>query len=237
MVRPQTVSTSGKQLYITAKHQRHLTLIFSCVQAEPSVNASARDASCIFYKYTAKDGICKNIITSLYVFGNLSTLDYGERETSIFKIYFTFLGISNQCQRIIRDLVCRYQFQPCDTTLQRPRPRRICRRTCEYLIHVLCVKDMTDIRKAAAQTAHVIDYDMINCSTYDVANGGDAPECYQYHPLSGLYTAISIFSCCLTGSKRGPLLYPYSLSVLSRNLQCFSMLTFLETVVVLRDIV
>ena len=40
----------------------------------------------------------------------------------------------------------------------------------------------------AAETAPRFDYDMINCSTYNVANGGDAPECYQYQPLLGLYT-------------------------------------------------
>jgi len=39
--------------------------------------------------------------------------------------------------------------------------------------------------REAAKKAPVFDRDMINCSLYDDANGGDAPECYQYYPISG----------------------------------------------------
>ena len=48
---------------------------------------------------------------------------------------------------------------------------------------------MVHIRKAA-ETAPAFNYDIINCSTYDVANGGDAPECYQYHLLPGEYSTV-----------------------------------------------
>ena len=162
-------------------------LIFcSCVQAEPPVNASTRDKYCIFYEYTTGT-LCKGIITSLYVFGNQATVDYGDRETFTFQSYFNFFEISERCQPIMRDLFCRYHYQPCDMSLRIPRPRRICRRTCEHLDYVLCVKEMAFIRNAA-KTAPRFDYDMINCSIYTVANGGDAPECYQYQPLLGLYT-------------------------------------------------
>lgn len=158
----------------------------SCVQAEPPVTASTRDKFCIFYKYTTGT-LCKGIITSLYVFGDQSTVDYGDRETFTFQSYFNFFEISERCQPIMRDLFCRYHYQPCDMSLRIPRPRRICRRTCEHLDYVLCVKEMVFIRNAA-KTAPRFDYDMINCSTYTAANGGDAPECYQYQPLLGLYT-------------------------------------------------
>ena len=162
-------------------------LIFcSCVQAEPPVNASTRDKYCIFYEYTTGT-LCKGIITSLYVFGNQATVDYGDRETFTFQSYFNFFEISERCQPIMRDLFCRYHYQPCDMSLRIPRPRRICRRTCEHLDYVLCVKEMAFIRNAA-KTAPRFDYDMINCSIYTVANGGEAPECYQYQPLLGLYT-------------------------------------------------
>jgi len=155
------------------------------VQAEPPINASAKNASCIFYSYKyTKDGLCRGIITSLYVFGDKATLEYGEKETTTFQSYFNFFEITEQCKPFMRDLYCRYHFPPCDTTLERPRKRRICRRTCEYLDNVLCKDEMIYI-KNAAKTAPVFDYDMINCSTYDVANGGDAPECYQYHLLPG----------------------------------------------------
>ncbi len=44
--------------------------------------------------------------------------------------------------------------------------------------------------KEAAENAPVFDMDMINRTLYDDANGGDAPECYQYYPLSGAYISI-----------------------------------------------
>ena len=157
--------------------------------AEPPVNTSARNASCIFYTYT-KGGLCKDVITSLYVFGNNDTLDYGERETEKFESLFSFFEISEKCKPIMKDLWCRSHFPPCDTTLENPRVRWICRRTFKYLDRVLCKDEMSDIRKVAATQA-TFDRDMINCSTYDVANGGDAPECYQYHPLAGNCIDIS----------------------------------------------
>ena len=162
---------------------------WSCVQAEPPVNASTRDEFCILYNYT-KGELCKGIITSLYVFGNQRTVDYGDFQTLNFQGYFfNFLEISKECRIIMRDLFCRYHFPPCDTSLRIPRPRRICRRSCEYLDHVLCLKEMISVR-IAAKTAPGFDHKMINCSFFDVANGGDAPECYQYQPLSGLYLWI-----------------------------------------------
>ncbi|CAH3146164.1 unnamed protein product, partial [Porites evermanni] len=162
----------------------------SCVQAEPPVNASTRDEFCILYNYT-KGELCKGIITSLYVFGNQRTVDYGDFQTLNFQGYFfNFLEISKECRIIMRDLFCRYHFPPCDTSLRIPRPRRICRRSCEYLDHVLCLKEMISVR-IAAKTAPGFDHKMINCSFFDVANGGDAPECYQYQPLSGFNSWLS----------------------------------------------
>jgi len=67
----------------------------SCVQAEPPINASAKNASCIFYSYKFKDGFCKGIINSLYVFGNNATLEYGEKETATFQSYFGIFNIDD----------------------------------------------------------------------------------------------------------------------------------------------
>jgi len=156
----------------------------SCVQAIPSVNASAKNASCIYYTYNIKGGFCEDIVTSLYVFGDSGTLRYGEFETNTFRSYFDIFEIANECRPLMRDLYCRYHFPPCDTSLYKPRARKICRRTCEYLDQELCKKEMILIREAAKK-APVFDRDMINCSLYDDANGGDAPECYQYYPISG----------------------------------------------------
>lgn len=183
----------------------NLVLIFacfcwSCVQAVPPVSASAKNRDCIFYNYTVKGGFCKDIITSLYVYGNDRTLSYGQFQTETFRSYFNIFEIADKCRPIMRDLYCRYHFPPCDTSLDKPRARQLCRRTCEYLDLDLCKKEMIQIRQAA-HSAPIFDKDMINCSLYDVANGGDSPECYQYYPMSGTYMTViqmslNLFKLC-----------------------------------------
>lgn len=152
----------------------------------PPVSVSARNAACIFYNYSVKDGLCKNVITSLYVFGDNSTLTHGEKQTSRFQRFFnmTVAKISEKCKPIMIDLFCRYHFPPCDTSLDKPQARQICRKTCEYMDQDLCKEEMVHVRQAA-EAAPVVDKDMINCSLYDIANGGDAPECYEYYSVPG----------------------------------------------------
>ena len=53
------------------------------------------------------------------------------------------------------------------------------------MIDVLCKREM-DLVVQAAITAPGFDHDMINCSTYPVASGGDGPECYQSSSLPGM---------------------------------------------------
>ena len=124
------------------------------------------------------------------MFGEKSKLDYGEKETSTFERFIDNPKIGEKCRPMVRDLHCRYHFPPCDTTLGKPQMRRICRRSCEYLDLVVCRDEMIFIKEAAPDLPY-FDRDMLNCSLYDVANGGDAPECYQYHPLAGNCIDIS----------------------------------------------
>ncbi|PFX27301.1 Tyrosine-protein kinase transmembrane receptor ROR1 [Stylophora pistillata] len=154
----------------------------SCIPALPQVNASAKNASCIFYEY--KGEFCKDIITSLYIYGNQSTLKFGEVETETFKTYFEWFDISEKCQPIIKDLYCRYHFPPCDETLGEPKDRGLCRRSCKYLMDDVCKKE-ADVLKKAVTTSPDIDSKMINCSYYKPANGGDAPECYEWPDIPG----------------------------------------------------
>ena len=157
-------------------------LILSCIPAFPPVTASARNASCIFYEY--KGEFCKDIITSLYVYGNQTTLDLGEVETKSFNAYFEWLDISEQCQPIIKDLYCRYYFRPCDESLGEPTDRRICRSSCDYLMDDVCKKE-ADVLKMAVSSSPDFNPNMINCSFYQPANGGDAPECYEWPDIPG----------------------------------------------------
>ncbi|XP_066022960.1 muscle, skeletal receptor tyrosine protein kinase isoform X1 [Pocillopora verrucosa] len=154
----------------------------SCIPAFPPVTASARNASCIFYEY--KGEFCKDIITSLYVYGNQTTLDFGEVETETFKTYFKWFDISEKCQPIIKDLYCRYHFRPCDESLDKPTDRRICRSSCDYLMDDVCKKE-ADVLKMAVSSSPDFNPNMINCSFYQPANGGDAPECYEWPDIPG----------------------------------------------------
>lgn len=127
------------------------------------------------------------MITSLYVFGDNDTLAHGEKQTSRVQRFLNMTiatKISEKCKPIMIDLFCRYHFPPCDTSLDKPHARRICRKTCEYMDQDLCKEEMVHVRQAAA-AAPVVDKDMINCALYGTANGGDAPECYQYYSLPG----------------------------------------------------
>ena len=157
-------------------------LILSCIPAFPPVTASARNASCIFYEY--KGEFCKDIIKSFYVYGNQTTLDLGEVETKSFNAYFEWFNISEKCQPIIKDLYCRYYFRPCDESLGEPTDRRICRSSCDYLMDDVCKKE-ADVLKIAVVSSPHIDSKMINCSFYQPANGGDAPECYEWPDIPG----------------------------------------------------
>lgn len=152
------------------------------MQAFPPINASLRAASCIFYEYHGE--LCKNIITSQYVYGDQSTLDFGERETGNSNSFLKLIEITPKCRLIMRDLFCRHHFPQCDETLGQPKKRRICRSSCEYVDQVVCKRELALIRDAPAL---VFDKDMINCSSskFDSANGGDAPECYQWYDLPG----------------------------------------------------
>ena len=170
-----------------------LYFYFSCVPAEPVVNASTRNAACIFYNYTVKNGICKNSIASLYVFGNSITLQHGETQIGKMARFFREVQsyqISKQCEPIMKDLFCRYHFPQCDTSLARPHARRICQTSCAYLVHGLCEREMVFFRDAIRAVPGLLDINMLNCTLYDTANGGDVPECYQYHTVPGQYSEV-----------------------------------------------
>ena len=97
--------------------------IIRCIPAFPPVSASARNAFCIFYEY--KGEFCKNVTRSLYVYGDQSTLDTGEREAVNFKGYFDALEITPECRIPFKDLFCVYGFPNCDESLAQPKSFRV----------------------------------------------------------------------------------------------------------------
>ena len=169
----------------------HCFYIFSCIPAFPPVNASARNASCIFYEY--KGEFCKNITRSLYVYGDQSTLDFGEREAVNFDGYLNvFSGMTLECRLPVKDLFCGHVFPQCDESLAQPKERRICRSSCEYL-QVVCKREIALLRVTPAFQYFM---DLLDCSSskFVSANGGDAPECYQWYDLPGKYSSVIIYS-------------------------------------------
>ena len=156
----------------------------SCIPAESSVSSAMRDSSCSFYPKIAE--ACEDIISSRYVFGDSGVLRTSESLIARFKGYLTL--ISGECKSFSKDVVCRYLFPLCDTSLNRPLAQGICRKSCQFLIYEKCAKELVALREiAAAGTEPGFDGNLINCTTYPAANGGEAPECYQHHALPGDY--------------------------------------------------
>ena len=158
-------------------------LFFSrCIPAEPPVSSDMRNASCSFYPNIT--GICEGIISSRYVYGDSGVLRGNEGLIARFEGYLEL--ISGECKLFIKEVVCRYLFPLCDTSLNKPLAQGICRKTCQFVIYGKCAKEF-DALRVIAQREPDFDDNLINCTTYPAANGGEAPECYQHHALPGDY--------------------------------------------------
>ena len=153
---------------------------------EPAVSSAMRDASCSFYPKIG--GACKDIIISRYVYGDSGALRGRESLNARFEGYLRLGLISEECKFFSREVVCRYLFPLCDTSLNKPLRQGICRKSCQFLIYVKCAKELVALRTIAeAGTEPGFDGNLINCTTYPAVNGGEAPECYQHPALPGDY--------------------------------------------------
>ena len=158
-----------------------MPFFFSCIPAEPPVSSAMRNVSCSFYPKIA--GPCEDTISSRYVY-----LRGGVSLNERFEAYLRLGFISEECKNFSKEVVCRYLFPLCDTSLNRPLAQGICRKSCQFLIYGKCAKELVALRLiAAAGTEPGFDGNLINCTTYPAANGGEAPECYQHHALPGDY--------------------------------------------------
>lgn len=180
---------------LTPKVERvtSICFFFSCIPAEPPVSSASRNISCTFYPQIA--GVCGDIISNRYIFGDSVVLS---RSESLIAKYEGFLALtSRECKIFSKEVACRYAFPLCDTSLNKPLAQGVCRKTCEFVTYEKCINELDYLRVIAAQDS---DFDeiMLNCTSYPAANGGEAPECYQlpslpgdyllyFLPLSGLY--------------------------------------------------
>ena len=60
-------------------------------------------------------------------------------------------------------------------------------------------------REAIKAVPGLLDVNMLNCSLYDTANGGDVPECYQYHTVPGQYQGGEYLTKVLCRDTLAPL--------------------------------
>ena len=140
-----------------------------------------RNASCSFYPKIA--GPCEDTISSRYVY-----LRGSQSLNARFEAYLRLALISEECKNFIKEVVCRYLFPLCDTSLNKPLAQRICRKTCQFVIIEKCAKELFALRMlVGAGTEPDFGLNLINCTTYPAADGGEAPECYQSHALPGDY--------------------------------------------------
>ena len=155
----------------------------SCIPAEPQVSSDMRKASCSFYPNIT--GACEDIISSRYVYGDSDVLRGSEGFNARFGVYLKVGFISEECTFFIKEVACRYVFPLCDTSLNKRLAQGICRKTCQFVMYGKCAKELHVLR-AFAEEENVVE-NLINCTTYPAANGGEAPECYQHHALPGDY--------------------------------------------------
>ena len=162
----------------------HKCLFFSsCIPAESPVSSAMRNAYCSFYP--KKAGACEDIISSRYVYGDSGFLRDREDLNARFDGYLRAGFISEGCKFFIKEMVCRYLFPLCDTSLNKPRAQEICRKTCQFVLHgKYCAKEL-DVLRTIAKTDPVFIENLINCTKYPAANGGEASECYQHPALPG----------------------------------------------------
>ena len=139
-------------------------------------------AHCIFN--SKKSGMCENIISNQYIYGDSNSLSKSDRLISLFELYLPLYdkGLSEGCLTILKELYCHYLFPLCDTSLKKPHPQQICRKTCKFARYVRCKKEFDMLEKIRDPS---FDQDLINCTTFSSAVGGEAPECYQHHLLPG----------------------------------------------------
>ena len=143
-----------------------------------------RNASCSLYPKIA--GACKYIIGSRYVYGDSSFLKGREDLNARFNGYLKAGFLSEGCEVFIMQMACRLLFPLCDTSLNKPRAQGICRKTCQFVLYGKCAKEL-HILRAMVKKESDFSENLINCTTYPAANGGEASECYQYRALPGDY--------------------------------------------------
>ena len=133
-----------------------------------------RNAFCSFYSNIT--GACEDIISSRYVYGDPGFLRRSESLNARFNGYLKAGFISEGCLFSIKELACRYLFPLCDTSLNKRLPQGICRKTCQFVMYGKCAKEL-DVLRTIAKTDPVFIENLINCTIYPAANGGEAPEC------------------------------------------------------------
>ena len=163
----------------------HKCLFFSsCIPAEPPVSSAMRNASCSFFPKIT--GPCEDIISSRYVYGDSGFFTRSESLNARFDGYLRAKLVSEGCKFFIMEMACRYLFPLCDTSLNKPRAQGICRKTCQFVLDGKCTKEL-DVLRTIAKTEPDFVENLINCTIYPAANGGEASECYQHHALPGDY--------------------------------------------------
>ena len=143
-----------------------------------------RNASCSFYPKIA--GACEDIISSRYVYRDSGVLRESESLIAKFEGYLRAGFISEECKFFIKEVVCRYLYPLCDTSLNKPLAQGICHETCQFVMYGKCTNELK-VMRVIERIDPDFDENLINCTTYPAANGGEAPECYQHHALPGDY--------------------------------------------------
>ena len=70
--------------------------IFGCIPAFPPIKSSTKSAPCILFEYKGK--FCRDLITSLLVYGDWSTINFGEKKTKAMEDFLKLFEITSMCK-------------------------------------------------------------------------------------------------------------------------------------------
>jgi hypothetical protein len=172
-----------------------LLFFFSCVPAQPTVNASLVKTMCRPYNYYKND-YCRNILGDRKMYG--TELDQDKSHSSFRNIVhgkrllekYRKIRVPDFCMKVWNDSLCQAEYPKCDETSGTLRPKPVCRETCEN-VDKLCEKEIKILMKfnkvrvsQSSPNQYPLYWSLHNCSLLQFRNGGDTPECYYYRLLN-----------------------------------------------------
>ena len=152
---------------------------------------------CHPYIYSGS-GICSDLLGDHLIYGPESKQERMEKLLANFEFARAYLlakdDMSDKCLRAVELIYCNHNFQRCDNTSSRIRPRPVCREACEIMVQQHCRVEYPRAREINKMSQGRSDYgyfDLINCTILPKRDGGTIPECYFPQEFKGMISKFN----------------------------------------------